>query len=156
RRDPAPGLLVVRNTLGDGQAGDGDRVEPDLEDARGVLTADGQQVGARAGDGDVLVDEQLAAGQPNGVTVEVGGELEGVAVLGQGDLTPEGAGARVEEARDGQDAEERAILEGFQSEGRRVGPAGSEGGPSPGGVSQRTRRERPGEPTAKPGRDSHE
>src|SRR5262249_28904916 len=66
-----------------------------VEHPGGVVAADRQLTGAEPVDGDVVLDEQLAAGQPDGLPGQGWGEGDRVAVVGGGNRSPQRAGAAV-------------------------------------------------------------
>ena len=95
----------------------------DVEDPAGVVAADGQSVRARAVDGQVVRDAQLAAGQRDRAVASRGGEVDQVGA-GQGvgveDRLPQRAGAAVGEVLDRERARHGPVLQGLQP--RRDGP----------------------------------
>ena len=94
-----------------------------LEHPRGVVAADRQLAGARPSDGQILFDEQLAAGQRDGLADQAGGEDDGVAAVGGGDVGPQRAGAAVQVVPDRQRARHPACLQRFER-GPKDGPRG--------------------------------
>src|SRR5262249_51078247 len=108
------GAEVGDLAVGDGQAGDGHaRVAQGMEDALGVVTADGDAARTRPRDGQVSGDGQLAAAQGDR-TAEAAGEVDGVAAGRGANLVPQGPGAAVEQVGDGQGAGDSTVFEAFQ------------------------------------------
>ena len=131
---PSPTAITIR----DRQPGDGDRrPAADTEDPALVVAADGQQVGARAVDGQVIRDAQLAAAQGDRAEQPVG-EVDGVGagVVGVGvqDRLAQRAVAGVGQVQDREGAGDRAVLQRFEPRAepgadgpRRHRPAGAWG-----------------------------
>jgi len=74
----------------------------DVEDAGTVVSRDGDRVceGGRI-DGEVLVDDELSAGEGDGLVVEPGVEIDRIACGGSSDLVAQRTGARVVRVEDG-------------------------------------------------------
>src|SRR5262249_29644701 len=94
--------LHLGQAVGDGQVVDGDvgAAAADVKGARGVVAADGQPVGPRPVDGQVVADLQLAR-QRDGA-VQPGGEVDRVGAgvgVGGGDRRRQRAGAAVVEVQ---------------------------------------------------------
>src|SRR5262249_2953570 len=86
------GRAAIGEAVGHRHPGDGDgQAGADVEDPAGVVAADGQLVRARSFDVQVLGDGQFAAGQRDGLALETGGEVDGVATLGGGDFAAQRA-----------------------------------------------------------------
>src|SRR5262249_11787447 len=108
--------ITDHKTVGNGQAGNrNSRPALDVEDAAGVVAADGQLAGARPLDVHTLIDGELA-GQRDGFAVEAGGEADLSAALSGGDLGPQRAGAVVQAVQHGQRAGQPAVFEGFKAQ----------------------------------------
>ena len=87
-QDAAP--LIEGVPVRDRQAADGHVLAGrDLEHPASVVAAEDQPVRPRALDGHTAVDEQLAARQRDRVTLELGGEGDGLTAGGNGDRGPE-------------------------------------------------------------------
>src|SRR5262249_6950116 len=84
-----PAARPVGQAVGDGRAGDVHGGGEDVNPRASVFATDGQQPGARAVDGQVLADDQLAAGQRDGLASEAGVEDDRVPAggVGGGDFT---------------------------------------------------------------------
>src|SRR5262249_16803760 len=85
-----PGRRTDHPAVGDRQAGDGGRPPgADVKEPAGVVAAEGQLIGARALDVQVLAERQLAAGQGDGLAAQAGVEDDLVTALGVGDYRPQ-------------------------------------------------------------------
>src|SRR5262249_16120873 len=109
--------------VAEGQAGDahGRGAAAEVEDARGVVAADAEDVGAGPGDVQVLVEGDLPGGEGDGAG-QAGGEVDRAAGGGVGDLLAQGAGAGVVEG--GHGGGDAALLQRLQP-----GAAGGRGVP---------------------------
>ena len=140
---PVPALppAIVRPEMAHGLAGF------DLEDPGDVAAADGQLVGAGAGDRQVVRDVEFAAGQGDRAgqpRLEVDGVGAGVGV-GLGDGVAERAGAAVGQGRDVEGRQDQAALQLFQGQ---ASTGGASAGPPRGaglglGGSERAESRRP-------------
>src|SRR5262249_33724321 len=122
--------------VGDGQVAEGDGGgAADVEDATGVVAADGQLALAGPGNGQAVGDVQLAAGQGEGA-VQAAGETDQVGAgvgVGVHHRLARRSGAAVGEVHDGEGAGQRAVLQRLQP-GRTAGPWSSR--PPPGGGAE--------------------
>ena len=114
--------LVESVAVRDRQAADAHvQARRDLDHPAGVVATDRELIGPQSVDGHTHGDQQFAAGQRNGLTLELGRKVDAVAAGGRGDGGPKRARAAVIVVHDRQVAEQRAVF--HQINARRELPA---------------------------------